>query len=67
MYIYTSEHFAARWNDSSGVPLTQAEVETGLKLLELIGITMQNSRMSKVFKISSRQREEVEFLGEDER
>ncbi len=34
--IYTSEHFAARWNDSSGVPLTQAQVETGLKLLEYI-------------------------------
>jgi hypothetical protein len=34
--IYTSEHFTARWNDSSGVPLTQSQVETGLKLLEYI-------------------------------
>jgi Family of unknown function (DUF6055) len=34
--IYTSEHFATRWNDASGVSLTPAQVETGLALLEQI-------------------------------
>jgi hypothetical protein len=34
--IYTSAHFAARWNATSGVPLTQAQTQTGLNLLEQI-------------------------------
>jgi len=33
---YTSTHFAARWNATSGVPLTQAQTQTGLNLLEQI-------------------------------
>jgi hypothetical protein len=32
--IFTSTHFAARWNATSGVPLTQAQTQTGLNLLE---------------------------------
>ncbi|HKQ74790.1 MAG TPA: DUF6055 domain-containing protein, partial [Blastocatellia bacterium] len=32
--IITSTHFAARWNATNGVPLTQAQTQTGLSLLE---------------------------------
>ncbi|MCX7726209.1 MAG: DUF6055 domain-containing protein, partial [Chitinispirillaceae bacterium] len=33
-YIYTSEHFAVRWNDKDNVVLTEAEINTGLANLE---------------------------------
>lgn len=35
-HIVTSPHFAARWNDADNVPLTEAEVASGLAALERI-------------------------------
>ncbi|MBN2737554.1 MAG: hypothetical protein JXR70_11275 [Spirochaetales bacterium] len=34
--LYTSEHFAARWNPADNVPLTAAQVQSGLNGLEKI-------------------------------
>ena len=34
--IYTSTHFAARWNAGDGVPLTQAQAQAGLNTIEQI-------------------------------
>ncbi|HKX30260.1 MAG TPA: DUF6055 domain-containing protein, partial [Blastocatellia bacterium] len=34
--VFTSTHFAARWNPADNVPLTQAQAQTGLSTLEQI-------------------------------
>lgn len=40
--IYTSEHFAARWNPGDNVPLTASQAQTGLNALEQIWIKYIN-------------------------